>query len=109
MAFPLEVSVREPPPRKIKEPVCDHVVVADMTALPFMLTDTFPANVPVNPVKSKLAQLTPEVTVTVTAPEVAVKNTSSAAVGTAWPPAPPSVKAHLVPAVASHEAVPPTQ
>ena len=47
--------------------------------------------------------------VTVLAPEAASKNTVSALVGTACPPAPPEVSAHLEPAVASQAAVPPTQ
>jgi hypothetical protein len=41
--------------------------------------------------------------------EFASKKTSSAVVGLDAPPAPPDVVAHLVPAVASQEAVPPTQ
>jgi hypothetical protein len=51
----------------------------------------------------------PEPIVTVLAPEAALKKTISAAVGTETPPAPPEVADHLVPAVASHVAFPPTQ
>ena len=65
--------------------------------------------VPVNPVQVKSKQVAVAEIVTVTAPDAASKNTLSALVGTACPPAPPDVSAHLVPAVASHEAVPPTQ
>ncbi len=51
-----------------------------------------------------------EPTVTTLVPRLKIsKNTSSAAVGTAAPPTPPEVVAHLVPAVVSHVAVPPTQ
>jgi len=68
-----------------------------------------PARVPVKPVQlMDLATREPEM-VQVTAPLAASKKTSSAAVGTASPPAPPEVNAHLVPAVPSQFAVPPTQ
>ena len=69
------------------------------------------ARVPVNPVQVMLMTevLTPAAHVQVTAPDKAVKNTVSAAPGTVCPPAPPSVNAHFVPAVASQVAVPPTQ
>jgi hypothetical protein len=67
-------------------------------------------NVPVNPVKFRDLQTTLAVVfVTVTAPEAPSKNTSSEAVGTAEPPPPPDVVAHLEPAVESQLAVPPTQ
>ena len=72
-------------------------------------TDVVPVSVPVNPVQLTDLAFRKPVTVTVTAPEAALKNTSSAAVGTACPPAPPEVSAHLVPAVKSQLAVPPTQ
>lgn len=68
-----------------------------------------PPMVPVKPVVlSERHNLTVD-TDTATAPEAASKNTSSAEVGTAAPPAPPEVVAHFVPAVASHAAEPPTQ
>jgi hypothetical protein len=67
-------------------------------------------NVPVKPVQlTDLATAEAAEVVTVTVPEAPSKNTSSAAVGTAAPPAPPDVVAHLVPAVPSHVALPPTQ
>jgi hypothetical protein len=47
--------------------------------------------------------------VTVTAPDAALKKTVSEEVGTASPPEPPLVKDHLLPAVVSHDSVPPTQ
>lgn len=65
--------------------------------------------VPVKPVSVRLAQGRAEAMVTVTVPELASKNTLSADVGTDCPPAPPDVAAHLVPAVASQMADPPTQ
>jgi hypothetical protein len=68
-----------------------------------------PANVPVNPVQlMDLAPVFPLEMVQVPE-EVASKKTSSALVGTAAPPAPPTVSAHFVPAVPSHAAVPPRQ
>ena len=79
-----------------------------------MLPDTViaavPARVPVNPVQLiDSAPVLPVAMVTVLAPELASKNTASADVGTLAPPAPPDVVAHLVPAVPSQDAVPPTQ
>jgi hypothetical protein len=68
-----------------------------------------PAKVPVNPVKVILKISCATVTVTVFAPLPLSKNTSSPVPGTACPPAPPLVSAHLEPAVPSQFAVPPTQ
>ena len=69
-----------------------------------------PVIVPVNPVQLiDLAPVLPVAIVQVTAPEAASKNTSSADVGTDAPPPAPDVVAHLVPAVPSQLAVPPTQ
>lgn len=78
-----------------------------------MLPDTvmaaLPANVPVNPVQvMDLAPVLPVEMVQVPV-EAASKKTSSALVGTLAPPAPPDVADHLVPAVPSQFAVPPTQ
>ena len=68
-----------------------------------------PAMVPVKPVQvMDLAPVLPVEMVHVPV-DAASKNTSSAEVGTASPPAPPEVNAHLVPAVPSQAAVPPTQ
>ena len=69
------------------------------------------ARVPVKPVQLMLntAVLAPTAHVTVTAPDKAVKNTVSAAPGTDCPPPPPSAYAHLLPALLSQFAVPPTQ
>jgi hypothetical protein len=95
-------------------PVCVLVIPEPIVRDPATLIAEFPpdpANVPVNPVKLRDRQSTPPetLTVTVTAPLFASKNTSSEEVGTASPPAPPEVAAHLEPAVASQFAVPPTQ
>lgn len=74
------------------------------------LTPVLPFNVPVNPLKFKLLQSPVVVaTVTVEAPELASKKTLLFAVGSGAPPLPPDVKAHLLPAVPFHDAVPPTQ
>jgi hypothetical protein len=63
----------------------------------------------VNPVQlMDLAPVLPVLMVQVPV-EAASKNTSSAEVGTLAPPSPPEPVAHLVPAVPSHAAVPPTQ
>ena len=77
--------------------------------LPDKVSAKVPANVPVNPVKFNDCAGLATVTVTVPEPDAASKNTSSVLVGTAAPPAPPDVVAHFVPAIASHDAVPPTQ
>jgi hypothetical protein len=66
-------------------------------------------SVPVKPVQSIERATMPVDTVTVFAPLAASKKTSSAAVGTAAPLAPPDVVAHLPVAVAFQVLVPPTQ
>ena len=77
--------------------------------LPDTVIPELPAKVPVNPVQLiDLAPVLPDEIVQVPV-ERFVKNTSSALVGTEAPPAPPDVVAHLVPAVPSQFAVPPTQ
>jgi hypothetical protein len=74
-----------------------------------MLMLALPANVPVNPVQlMDLAPVLPLEMVQVPEDRF-VKNTSSALVGTLAPPPPPDVVDHLVPAVPSQFAVPPTQ
>lgn len=65
--------------------------------------------VPVNPVQSNVEQTAPDASVTVTAPDAASRKTSSEVVGAAAPEAPPEVVDHLLPAVPSHVAEPPTQ
>lgn len=78
--------------------------------LPDTVIAAVPVKVPVNPVQlMESAPVLPVAMVTVLAPDDAVKNTASADVGTLAPPAPPSVADHLVPAVPSQDAVPPTQ
>jgi len=77
--------------------------------LPDTVIPELPAKVPVNPVQLiDFAPVLPDEIVQVPV-ERFVKNTSSALVGTEAPPAPPDVVAHLVPAVPSQFAVPPTQ
>lgn len=92
-------------------PETKRIATFDAPAVPSPTFKVAPLTVkpPVKPVQfSERHVLVPE-TVTVLAPEEASKNTSSAAVGTAAPPAPPEVVAHLLPAVPSQVAVPPTQ
>lgn len=94
---------------KFINPVNEYVIPVDSVKLPKIFKVELPANVPVNPVKFRLRQFAVAATVQVTAPDAASKNTSSALVGTDAPPAPPDVVAHLVPAVPSQFADPPTQ
>jgi hypothetical protein len=56
-----------------KPPVCDQVIPDDKVKLPNTFMFDVPAIVPVNPVKFRLKQFAPTVTVTVTAPEAASK------------------------------------
>ena len=106
--FPAEMRV--PVPFRNSEPVQVRVMPATNVTLPATFVFMVPAMVPVNPVKlSVFAPVFPVEIVTVPAPDAASKNTSSAVVGTACPPAPPDVSDHLVPAVPSQAAVPPTQ
>ena len=94
---------------RTKFPVFVRVIAAPRVMFPAIFVVPVPANVPVNPVQLKLRQeRVPEV-VTVTVPLAASRNTSSTAVGTASPPAPPEVSAHLEPAVAFQVSVPPPQ
>jgi hypothetical protein len=101
---PVIIKPRLPPPKFIVE-----FKVTLPTQLMFEELPA-PTMVPVNPVQFKEpAETVNWFTVTVFAPELASKNTSSEVVGTDTPPAPPDVAAHLVPAVLSQFAVPPTQ
>ena len=110
IVFPLEVITYDPLfGVKNKFPVCVHPMPEAMVRLPAILILRAPPKMPVKPVKFKLRAALAAETVTVTAPELASKNTSSALVGTVSPPGPPDVAAHLVPAVPSQLAVPPTQ
>ena len=107
---PLLVIVCAAPELNIKDPVYVLVTATDESVkFPKMLIVCVPAITPVNPVRFRFLQLPVAATVTVTVPDAASKNTSSALVGTLCPPAPPDVAAHLVPAVPSQLAVPPTQ
>jgi hypothetical protein len=91
-------------------PVWLYVIPETSVMLPETVIAAVPDSVPVNPVQLiDLAPVLPVAIAQLMAPDAASKNTSSALVGIAAPPAPPDVVAHLVPAVAFHEAVPPTQ
>jgi hypothetical protein len=84
------------------------VIPVTSVILPETNIEAVPVSVPVNPVQ--LIDLAPLLVLMVQVPvEAALKNTSSAELGTASPPAPPDVNAHFVPAVPSQVAVPPTQ
>lgn len=87
-----------------------NVIPTDRVTLPDTVMPAVPVMVPVNPVQlMDFAPVLPVAMVTVFTPDAESKNTSSADVGTEAPPAPPDVVAHLVPAVPSQFAVPPTQ
>jgi hypothetical protein len=106
--LPAEVIV--PVALKVNVLVLLKVIPATNVMLPDTVIAADPARVPVNPVQViDLAPVLPVEIVTVLAPEVASKNTSSADVGTAAPVGPPTVEAHLLPAVPSQAAVPPRQ
>lgn len=103
--FPALVMVQVP--EIVTVPVCANVIPAAKVMLPKLVNTPDPVIDPVNPVQFKLLQVA---LVIVQVPvEAASKKTSSALVGTLAPPAPPDVVAHLVPAVPSQFAVPPTQ
>ena len=86
-----------------------NVIPATRVTLPETVMFALPAKVPVNPVQlMDLAPVLPELMVQVPVDRLS-KKTSSADVGTLAPPAPPDVVDHLVPAVPSQDAVPPTQ
>jgi hypothetical protein len=90
-------------------PLKVYVIPAERVMLPDTIIATLPAKVPVNPVQLiDLAPVYPAAIVQVPVDKL-VKKTSSPAVGELAPPAPPDVVAHLVPAVPSQFAVPPTQ
>ena len=105
--FPAVVSV--PVPFRVSVPLYVTVIPATSVTLPDTVMAAVPANVPVNPVQ--LIDCAPVLPVEMVQVPVDrfVKNTASADVGTLAPPAPPDVVAHLVPAVPSQAAVPPTQ
>jgi hypothetical protein len=107
--FPAVVSVPLPVNvNAIDAPL--NVMPATSVTLPATVIAALCVSVPVNPVQLiDNAPVLPAEMVTVEAPDAASKKTASAVVGTAAPPPPPDVVDHLVPAVPSHAAVPPTQ
>lgn len=90
-------------------PVWVKVMPTDKVTLPFIVILADPVSVPVKPVQLILLAPVLPVEIVQVPVDAASKNTSSADVGTEAPPAPPDVVAHLVPAVPSQFAVPPTQ
>ena len=107
IVFPVVVSV--PVPFNVSVPVYVYVIPASSVTLPETVMAAVPVSVPVKPVQlMDLAPVLPVEMVQVPV-EAASKKTSSVLLGIEAPPAPPDVVAHLVPAVPSHAAVPPTQ
>jgi hypothetical protein len=106
-SLPADVSV--PVPLNVTVLLKVQVIAADNVKLPDIVIGLNPVMVPVNPVQLIERAPAPDPIVTVPAPDAALKNTSSAEVGTEAPPGPPDVADHLVPAVPSQLAVPPTQ
>lgn len=82
---------------------------ATSVTLPATVIAAVPVIVPVKPVQFMLFAPVLPVEIVQVPVDRFVKNTSSAVVGTDAPPAPPEVVAHLVPAVPSQDAEPPTQ
>ncbi len=108
--LPLEVIVLVPEVALNVKVLPEVSVIADTNVKsPDIFTPLEICKVPVYPEKSKFFVVAGLLIMTVTAPLLASKNTSSDVVGTACPPAPPEVKAHFVPAVASQLSEPPTQ
>jgi hypothetical protein len=112
--FPFDVMEKEPEVAKrltVAVPGFVSVMVVENIIPPWTLNVVLVnTSVPVNPVQFKLRHtLLLRLRETLTVPDAALRNTSSAEVGTDAPPVPPDVVAHLVPAVPSHVAVPPTQ
>jgi len=95
---------------KVIVPVADQVVFVTSVKLPAQLRVPVDENVNAeDPVQSNDKQASAPVIVTVPVPELALKNTLSAMVGTEAPPPPPEVADQLVVVVVSHVPVPPTQ
>lgn len=105
----LPAVVNVPVPFNVSVPLYVTVIPATSVTLPDTVMAAVPANVPVNPVQlMDLAPVLPLEMVQVPVDRLS-KNTSSVLLGMEAPPGPPDVVAHLVPAVPSHAAVPPTQ
>lgn len=107
------VIVNVPEPRLIvRVPVPDPekvlIVILGLLVAKSNVPVKFPVPVKVIP-EIVLVPPIEEATVTTAAPEPPSNIAISAVPGIADPPAPPDVVDHLVPAVASHVAVPPTQ
>jgi hypothetical protein len=105
----LPAVVKVPVPIKANVPVYVFAIPEENVTLPETKIADDPEIVPAKPVQFiDFAPVLPAEMLTVPV-ERLVKNTSSADVGTDAPPVPPDVVAHLVPAVLSQFAVPPTQ
>ncbi len=106
MLLPVVVETNESVPPQLwvmpDEKVTEPDVLVPTVRVPL------PVSVPLKPVKLMERQTAP-VPMVIVPTEGAVKKTSSAAVGTDWPPVPPELAAHLTPAVVSQVPVLPTQ
>jgi hypothetical protein len=108
--IPFDVIVLESVALKVNVLVNVLFIEAPSVKEPEIVRAALPANVPANVLKSSERHpVFPAAIVIVFALEKLSINTSSADVGIASPPVPPEVNAHLLPAVPSQDAVPPTQ
>lgn len=105
--LPAVVSV--PVPVNVIVPVWVYVIAATSVTLPATVIAAVPVMVPAKPVQLMLAAPVFPAAIVQVPVDRLVKNTASEAVGRVAPPGPPDVADHLVPAVSSQEAVPPTQ
>ena len=108
IVFPLNVNVL-PEAGELNVIVPVYVLFMPLAIVnePAIFNVELPANVPVYPVKFKLLVVAAAFTVEVPAPEFALKNTSSEAVGRLAPPAPPEERLQC--AVSFQFPVPPIQ
>ena len=104
IVFPVVVEL------KVIAPVADHVVTLDNDMLPEIAKVPVELNIQPVTVTDMLRHASAPVIVTVPAtPELELKKTLSAAVGTDAPLAPPDVADHLAVDVVSQVPAPPTQ
>lgn len=112
--FPFDVMEKEPEVARkltVQVPGFVSVMPAEKVIPPWTVNvELVITRLPVNPVQFRVRQILElKLRETATAPEAALRNTSSTLVGTDAPPGPPDVVAHLVPAVPSQDPAPPTQ
>jgi hypothetical protein len=108
--FPFVETDKLPEAEILMAPVAVHVVPESIVKFPVRSRLPEPAIVPTKPVVASVPVPIPaESIVTVPEPLLASKIAASKKPGTEAPPAPPDVVDHLVPAVKSQIAAPPTQ